>query len=98
MNSMQVRTSKHNIKYFNKIIATFLFWFYATNIFFLSPPAGTQDERITLTTAEDTSAKNINLPDIRLVDGPTILAGRVQIRHNGKWRSVCTNSKKVVYN
>ncbi|KAG5895778.1 hypothetical protein JTB14_001625 [Gonioctena quinquepunctata] len=54
---------------------------------------GTEDERITITTAEETSAKNINFPDIRLVDGPTILAGRLQIRHNGQWRSVCTNSR-----
>jgi hypothetical protein len=54
---------------------------------------GTEDERIVLTTAEEASAKNINLPDIRLSDGPTILAGRVQLRHNGRWRSVCTNSK-----
>ncbi|KAJ8986059.1 hypothetical protein NQ317_003352 [Molorchus minor] len=54
---------------------------------------GTEDDRITLTTSEDTTAKNINFPDIRLVDGPTILAGRVQIKHNGKWRSVCTNTK-----
>ncbi|XP_063914202.1 protein bark beetle isoform X2 [Zophobas morio] len=54
---------------------------------------GTENERILLTTARDTSAKNINFPDIRLSDGPTILAGRVQLRHNGRWRSVCTNSK-----
>ncbi|XP_044255606.1 protein bark beetle isoform X2 [Tribolium madens] len=54
---------------------------------------GTENERIVITTAEETSAKNINFPDIRLSDGPTILAGRVQVRHNGRWRSVCTNSK-----
>ncbi|XP_023022507.2 C-type lectin domain-containing protein bark beetle isoform X1 [Leptinotarsa decemlineata] len=54
---------------------------------------GTQDERITLTTSEESSARNINFPGIRLVDGPTILAGRLQIRHNGQWRSVCTNSR-----
>ncbi|XP_060532359.1 protein bark beetle isoform X2 [Cylas formicarius] len=53
---------------------------------------GTEDERITLTT-KDESARSSNLPDIRLVDGPTILSGRVQLRVNGKWRSVCTNSK-----
>ncbi|KAJ8919535.1 hypothetical protein NQ315_002156 [Exocentrus adspersus] len=54
---------------------------------------GTQDDRIILTTAEDASSKTITFPDIRLVDGPSILAGRVQIRHNNQWRSVCTNSK-----
>ncbi|CAH1173589.1 unnamed protein product [Phaedon cochleariae] len=54
---------------------------------------GTQDERITLTSSEESSVKNLNFPDIRLVDGPTILSGRVQIRHNGQWRSVCTNSR-----
>lgn len=57
---------------------------------------GTQDERIILTTAEDASTRTIDFPDIRLVDGPTILAGRVQIRHNAQWRSVCTNSRKYV--
>ncbi|RZC38585.1 uncharacterized protein BDFB_002499, partial [Asbolus verrucosus] len=54
---------------------------------------GTENERIVLTTAEESSARNINFPDIRLSDGPTILAGRLQLRHNGRWRSVCTNSK-----
>ncbi|KAK9738697.1 Scavenger receptor cysteine-rich domain [Popillia japonica] len=54
---------------------------------------GTAEETITLTTAEEASARNILLPDIRLVDGPSILAGRVQLKHNGIWRSVCTNSK-----
>ncbi|KAF2901827.1 hypothetical protein ILUMI_04359, partial [Ignelater luminosus] len=54
---------------------------------------GTQDSRIVLTTSADTSAANRELPPIRLVDGPTILAGRVQLYHKGQWRSVCTNSK-----
>ncbi|VEN48816.1 unnamed protein product [Callosobruchus maculatus] len=54
---------------------------------------GTENERITLTTSAETSAKNLNFPDIRLVDGPTILSGRLQIRHHGVWRSVCTNSR-----
>lgn len=54
---------------------------------------GTESERIVLTTSEETTAKNIYFPDIRLVDGPSILAGRVQVKHNGQWRSVCTNSR-----
>ncbi|KAL9707408.1 hypothetical protein quinque_010926 [Culex quinquefasciatus] len=29
----------------------------------------------------------------RLVDGPSPLAGRLQLLNRGKWRSVCTNSK-----
>ncbi|CAG9858649.1 unnamed protein product [Phyllotreta striolata] len=59
---------------------------------------GTESERIILTTSEETTAKNINFPDIRLVDGPSILAGRVQVKHNGQWRSVCTNSKNWTEN
>lgn len=62
------------------------------NSFVLSQ--GTLEEAITLTTSQDASARNILLPDIRLVDGPSILAGRVQLKNNGVWRSVCTNSKK----
>ncbi|CAH0560148.1 unnamed protein product [Brassicogethes aeneus] len=54
---------------------------------------GTENERITLTTSEEGSARTIKLPELRLVDGPSILAGRLQIRHKDQWRSVCTNSK-----
>ncbi|XP_011334038.1 protein bark beetle isoform X2 [Ooceraea biroi] len=32
-------------------------------------------------------------PLIRLVDGPSPLAGRLQLFHRGDWRSVCTNSR-----
>lgn len=32
----------------------------------------------------------------RLVDGPSPLAGRLQIFFENKWRSVCTNSRKYV--
>lgn len=28
--------------------------------------------------------------NIRLVDGPSILAGRLQLYYKGAWRSVCT--------
>nr|XP_022906031.1 protein bark beetle isoform X1 [Onthophagus taurus] len=54
---------------------------------------GTDNERITLTTTQDASSRTISTPDIRLIDGPSILAGRVQLKHYGVWRSVCTNSK-----
>lgn len=30
----------------------------------------------------------------RLVDGPSPLEGRLQLMINGKWRSVCSNSRK----
>ncbi|GFS30178.1 protein bark beetle [Nephila pilipes] len=34
-------------------------------------------------------------PDVRLVDGHSILEGRLQMLYKGRWRSVCTNSKKT---
>ncbi|XP_066146694.1 protein bark beetle [Euwallacea fornicatus] len=54
---------------------------------------GTEDEKIQFTSADENQGKTILFPEIRLVDGPSILAGRVQIKVNNKWRSVCTNSK-----
>lgn len=33
-------------------------------------------------------------PEVRLVDGDSIVEGRLQIFYKEKWRSVCTNSKK----
>ncbi|XP_050298201.1 protein bark beetle isoform X2 [Anthonomus grandis grandis] len=55
---------------------------------------GTEDDRIIFTTSdENKQSKSIIFPEIRLVDGPSILAGRVQIKVNDQWRSVCTNSK-----
>ncbi|KAB0799954.1 hypothetical protein PPYR_07834 [Photinus pyralis] len=54
---------------------------------------GTEDNRIVLTSNADTSTVNREYPKIRLVDGPSILAGRVQLFHKEKWRSVCTNSR-----
>ncbi|KAF5304533.1 hypothetical protein FQA39_LY09584 [Lamprigera yunnana] len=54
---------------------------------------GTESNRITLTTAATTYLENKESPSIRLVDGPSILAGRIQLLHKGKWRSVCTNSR-----
>lgn len=38
-----------------------------------------------------------NSPEVRLVDGPSPLSGRLQIRHLGEWHSVCTNSRKYVH-
>lgn len=35
-------------------------------------------------------------PDVRLVDGPSPLTGRLQVRHLGEWHSICTNSRKYV--
>ncbi|CAG9761945.1 unnamed protein product [Ceutorhynchus assimilis] len=59
---------------------------------------GTESERITFTSSGQNEAKNLMFPDIRLVDGPTILAGRLQIKINDKWRSVCSNSKNWTIN
>lgn len=30
---------------------------------------------------------------IRLIDGPSILAGRLQLFYKGAWRSVCTSTQ-----
>ncbi|KAK5644294.1 hypothetical protein RI129_008139 [Pyrocoelia pectoralis] len=55
---------------------------------------GTESNRIVLTSAStDISTANVEYPNIRLVDGPSILAGRVQLFHKENWRSVCTNSR-----
>ncbi|GLH02202.1 LOW QUALITY PROTEIN: Protein bark beetle [Gryllus bimaculatus] len=34
-----------------------------------------------------------DIPPVRLIDGPNILTGRLQVYHLGNWRSVCTNSR-----
>ncbi|XP_074593530.1 C-type lectin domain-containing protein bark beetle [Brevipalpus obovatus] len=39
------------------------------------------------------SSSAVHWPDIRLVDGDVPSEGRVQIRYQNKWYSVCTNSK-----
>ncbi|GFY53687.1 protein bark beetle [Trichonephila inaurata madagascariensis] len=41
----------------------------------------------------DTGEQLPDWPDVRLVDGHSILEGRLQMLYKGKWRSVCTNSK-----
>ncbi|XP_072155093.1 protein bark beetle isoform X2 [Bemisia tabaci] len=53
---------------------------------------GTEYEPIILTSSREPAGVD-DLPQVRLVDGPSILAGRLQIFHNGEWRSVCTNSR-----
>ncbi|XP_068632960.1 protein bark beetle isoform X2 [Battus philenor] len=58
---------------------------------------GKHDSKITFTSTEE-PAKPTQIPAIRLVDGPSILAGRVQILHRGQWRSVCTNSRNWTIN
>ncbi|CAH2076021.1 unnamed protein product, partial [Iphiclides podalirius] len=58
---------------------------------------GKHDSKITFTSTEEPT-KPSQIPGIRLVDGPSILAGRVQILHRGQWRSVCTNSRNWTIN
>ncbi|XP_050673785.1 protein bark beetle isoform X2 [Leptidea sinapis] len=60
--------------------------------------AGHPESKITFTSTEDEEKTARAFPDIRLVDGPSILAGRVQLLHRGQWRSVCTNSRNWTIN
>ncbi|XP_014255547.1 protein bark beetle [Cimex lectularius] len=54
---------------------------------------GTPTDRIIFQSLE--SAENITrATKYRLVDGASILSGRLQAFHNGKWRSVCSNSRR----
>ncbi|XP_049867990.1 protein bark beetle isoform X2 [Pectinophora gossypiella] len=59
---------------------------------------GHHEKSITFTSTEEPVRPVKPVPDIRLVDGPTILAGRVQLLHRGQWRSVCTNSRNWTIN
>ncbi|XP_045768313.1 protein bark beetle isoform X2 [Maniola jurtina] len=59
---------------------------------------GEAGKNITFTSTEESQKQPRPFPDIRLVDGPSILAGRVQILHRGQWRSVCTNSRNWTIN
>ncbi|KAG6445644.1 protein bark beetle isoform X2 [Manduca sexta] len=59
---------------------------------------GNHENNITFTSTEEPVRNPKAVPDIRLVDGPSILAGRVQILHRGQWRSVCTNSRNWTIN
>ncbi|XP_038215102.1 protein bark beetle isoform X2 [Zerene cesonia] len=58
---------------------------------------GQNGSKITFTSTEERQSSK-PFPDIRLVDGPSILAGRVQLLHRGQWRSVCTNSRNWTVN
>ncbi|PZC85077.1 hypothetical protein B5X24_HaOG202841 [Helicoverpa armigera] len=59
---------------------------------------GEHQKGITFTSTEEPDRPSKPIPDIRLVDGPSILAGRVQLLHRGQWRSVCTNSRNWTVN
>ncbi|XP_041988464.1 protein bark beetle isoform X2 [Aricia agestis] len=59
---------------------------------------GDKDRSITFTSTEEPETKTKQWPNIRLVDGPSILSGRVQLLHKGQWRSVCTNSRNWTIN
>ncbi|XP_046962256.1 protein bark beetle [Vanessa cardui] len=59
---------------------------------------GEPGRSITFTSTEEPQKQSKTFPDIRLVDGPSILAGRVQLLHRGQWRSVCTNSRNWTIN
>ncbi|XP_063235879.1 protein bark beetle isoform X2 [Bacillus rossius redtenbacheri] len=53
---------------------------------------GTADARILLTAGSEPPALP-QLPEARLVDGQSVLSGRLQVRHRGRWLSVCSNSR-----
>ncbi|XP_011303311.1 uncharacterized protein bark isoform X1 [Fopius arisanus] len=53
---------------------------------------GETGEPIVLTSSEAPSSQP-EPRSIRLVDGPSPLEGRIQLLHQGSWRSVCTNSR-----
>lgn len=59
---------------------------------------GDHQSKVTFTSTEETVTEAKPIPDIRLVDGPSILVGRVQLLHRGQWRSVCTNSRNWTIN
>lgn len=74
------------IKFFNLINFLLLF-------------QGTANKKITFTSQPnsgypDISNTEASEPGARLVDGPSPVEGRLQIYHHGKWRSVCSNSRK----
>ncbi|XP_058814213.1 protein bark beetle isoform X1 [Topomyia yanbarensis] len=58
---------------------------------------GTSENKIVFTSLPNSGYKDIASDPTevgaRLVDGPSPLAGRLQLLNKGKWRSVCTNSK-----
>lgn len=60
---------------------------------------GTPEQKIIFTAQTNAAHNEVNVPEprdygARLVDGPSPLAGRLQMLYKDKWRSVCTNSRK----
>ncbi|KAF6211152.1 hypothetical protein GE061_014267 [Apolygus lucorum] len=56
---------------------------------------GTERERISLTSLDlPNESTEPPAPNYRLVDGSSILSGRLQTYYKGKWRSVCSNSRR----
>lgn len=53
---------------------------------------GNPEKPVIFTSSAETEIKQ-EFPPLRLVDGPSILTGRLQILQKGRWRSVCTNSR-----
>ncbi|XP_054261454.1 protein bark beetle-like isoform X2 [Macrosteles quadrilineatus] len=53
---------------------------------------GLPDQRIVFSSLSEPE-RSPSLPQLRLVDGPSPLSGRLQILHNGAWRDVCSNSR-----
>ncbi|XP_055592413.1 protein bark beetle-like isoform X1 [Uranotaenia lowii] len=58
---------------------------------------GSSEHKITFTSLPNSGYRDVvaDPRDVgaRLVDGPSPVAGRLQLLNQGKWRSVCTNSK-----
>lgn len=78
-----------------KIDSTNPYYHYKKNLnSIMSYFQGDHQSKVTFTSTEETVTEAKPIPDIRLVDGPSILVGRVQLLHRGQWRSVCTNSRK----
>ncbi|XP_042894789.1 protein bark beetle [Parasteatoda tepidariorum] len=66
---------------------------------------GFEDRKITFTRLvdrqiswSDSDLNRSKWPEVRLVDGHSILEGRLQLFYKGQWHSVCTNSKNWTEN
>lgn len=60
-------------------------------------PQGLPEERIVLRPMTEPE-RSAPLPLLRLVDGPSVISGRLQVLHSGLWRDVCSNTRKLVQN
>lgn len=70
-----------------------------SSLIFLTHPQGNAQQKVVFTNHpesgySETTVTEPHILGVRLVDGPSPLAGRLQLHHKGKWRSVCTNSRK----